>query len=41
MLLGTLEEHNYSGFLTIEKDAGENSIEAVGQAMNYLTQLFR
>ena len=41
MLLGTLEEHNYSGFLTIEKDAGENSIEAVGQAMDYLTQLFR
>ena len=40
-LLGTLEEHNYSGYLTVEKDGGENSTEAVGQAMDYLTQLFR
>jgi hypothetical protein len=39
--LGTLEEHNYSGYLTVEKDGGENSIEAVAQAMDYLTQLFR
>ena len=40
-LLGTLEEHHYSGFLTVEKEGGDNSIEAVGQAMDYLTQLFR
>lgn len=39
-LLGTLEEHNYSGFLTIERDTEENSIEEVGQAIEYLTNLF-
>lgn len=39
-LLGTLEEHNYSGFLTIERESDENSIEEVGQAIEYLTNLF-
>jgi sugar phosphate isomerase/epimerase len=40
MLLGTLEEHNYSGFLTIERESEENTIEEVGQAIEYLTNLF-
>ena len=39
-LLGTLEENNYSGFLTIERDSEENSIEQCGQAIEYLTNLF-
>ncbi|MFK7766128.1 MAG: sugar phosphate isomerase/epimerase family protein [Mariniblastus sp.] len=40
-LLGTLEEHNYTGFLAVERDSEENSIEEVGQAIEYLTNLFR
>ena len=39
-LLGTLEEHNYTGFLTIERESEENSIAEVGQAIEYLTNLF-
>jgi len=39
-LLGILEENNYSGFLTIERDSEQNSIEEVGQAIEYLTNLF-
>ena len=39
-LLGILEENNYSGFLTIERETEENSIEEVGQAIEYLTNLF-
>jgi L-ribulose-5-phosphate 3-epimerase len=39
-LLGILEENNYSGFLTIERDSEENSVEEVGQAIEYLTNLF-
>jgi sugar phosphate isomerase/epimerase len=39
-LLGTLEEHNYSGYLTVERDSEENSIEQCAQAMEYLTNLF-
>ncbi|MFT5303938.1 MAG: sugar phosphate isomerase/epimerase [Mariniblastus sp.] len=39
-LLGTLEEHNYQGFLTIERESEQNSIVEVGQAIEYLTNLF-
>lgn len=39
-LLGTLEEHNYNGYLTVEREA-ENSIEQCGQAIEYLTNLFK
>ena len=39
-LLGILEENNYSGFLTIERESEENSVEEVGQAIEYLTNLF-
>ena len=39
-LLGTLEEHNYSGFLTIERETEANPIEEIGQAIEYLTNLF-
>ena len=39
-LLGLLEENNYTGFLTIERESEENSIEEVGQAIEYLTNLF-
>jgi len=40
-LLGTLEEHNYTGFLTVERNSEENSIQQCGQAIEYLTNLFR
>jgi sugar phosphate isomerase/epimerase len=40
-LLGTLEEHGYNGFVTVERDAEDNSIEECGQAMEFLTNLFR
>lgn len=39
-LLGTLEEHEYSGYLTVERESEENSIEECGQAIEYLTNLF-
>lgn len=39
-LLGTLEEHNYSGYLTIERDS-ENSIQECGEALEFLTNMFR
>lgn len=40
-LLGTLEEHNYTGYITIERESETNSIEECGQAIEYLTNLFR
>ena len=40
-LLGILEENNYSGYLTIERESEENSIEQCGQAIEYLTNLFQ
>jgi sugar phosphate isomerase/epimerase len=40
-LLGTLEEHGYNGFVTVERESEENSIQECGQAMEYLTNLFR
>ncbi len=39
-LLGTLEEHHYAGYLTVERDTEENTIEQCAQAMEYLTNLF-
>ncbi len=40
-LLGVLEENHYTGFLTIERDSEENTIEQCGQAIEYLTNLFQ
>ncbi len=40
VLLGILEENNYAGYLTVERDAEENSLEQCAQAMEYLTNLF-
>lgn len=39
-LLGILEEHEYSGYLTVERESEENSIEECGQAIEYLTNIF-
>ena len=39
-LLGTLEEHNYSGFITVERETDSNSIEQCSNAIEYLNQLF-
>lgn len=39
-LLGTLEEHNYNGYLTVERNSEENSLLECSQAMEYLTNLF-
>ena len=39
-LLGTLEEHNYNGYLTVERES-ENSIQECSQAIEYLTNLFK
>ena len=41
MLLGILEDQNYSGYLTVERDAGENSVLQCAQAIEYLDNLFR
>jgi sugar phosphate isomerase/epimerase len=40
-LLGTLEEHHYNGYLTIERDSEENSVEQCAQAIEFLTNLFQ
>ena len=40
-LLGALEEHNYRGYLTIQRDTEQNSIVQCGEAIEYLTNLFR
>lgn len=39
-LLGTLEEKNYSGYLTVERSTNENSVQQCAQAMEYLSNLF-
>lgn len=39
-LLGTLEEKNYSGFLTIERNNDDNSVQQCAQAMEYLSNMF-
>lgn len=40
-LLGSLEEHHYKGYLTIERDADENSVAQCAQAIEFLTNLFQ
>ncbi len=40
-LLGILEEHHYSGYLTVDREPGENAREQCSLAMEYLTNLFR
>ncbi len=40
-LLGTLEENDYKGYLTIQRETEENSIVQCGEAIEYLTNLFR
>jgi sugar phosphate isomerase/epimerase len=40
VLLGTLEEQNYDGYLTVERETEENSLQECAQAMEYLTNLF-
>ncbi len=39
-LLGILEEHNYNGFFTIERDSESEAILHCGQAVEYLDSLF-
>ncbi len=39
-LLGTLEEHNYTGFITVERETDGNTIEQCSNAIEYLNQLF-
>lgn len=38
-LLGALEEHNYRGFFTIEREKAEQPMAEVGQAVRYLKNL--
>jgi sugar phosphate isomerase/epimerase len=40
-LLGTLEEHHYDGYLTIERDSDENAVQQCSQAIEFLTNLFQ
>ncbi len=39
-LLGILEERNYSGYFTIERDSESDSVLHCGQAVEYLNSLF-
>jgi sugar phosphate isomerase/epimerase len=39
-LLGVLEEHNYNGHLTVDRETSDNSVEQCGNAIEYLRQLF-
>ena len=39
-LLGTLEEKNYSGYLTIERNTDDEAVQQCAQAMEYLSNLF-
>lgn len=40
-LLGALEEQNYQGYITVDRDTDGNSIEECGQSIEYLTNLFQ
>jgi sugar phosphate isomerase/epimerase len=40
-LLGTLEESNYTGYLTVERQGVDNPVLECGQAIEFLTNLFR
>ena len=39
-LLGLLEEKNYSGYLTVQRDAESDAVQQCGESLEYLTQLF-
>ena len=39
-LLGALEENNYAGFITIERESEEDSIAQCATAMEFLTNMF-
>ena len=39
-LLGTLEEKNYAGYLTVERNADDDSVQQCAQAIEYLSNLF-
>ena len=39
-LLGALEEHDYQGFVTVDRTTDANPAAECGQAMEYLTNLF-
>jgi sugar phosphate isomerase/epimerase len=38
-LLGILEEHQYRGFITIERRQGENTVAEIADAVRYLKSL--
>jgi sugar phosphate isomerase/epimerase len=38
-LLGILEEHQYRGFITIERRQGENAVNEIADAVKYLKSL--
>lgn len=40
-LLALLEEHGYQGYVTIKRDNAVNAAAEIGQAVSYLTELFR
>ena len=40
-LLGALEEKQYQGFLTVERQSAEDPVRECGEALQYLTNLFR
>lgn len=39
-LLGLLEEQNYGGYLTVQRDAESDAVTQCAQSLEYLTQLF-
>ena len=39
-LLGLLEEKNYAGYLTVQRDAESESVKQCAESLEYLTQLF-
>lgn len=39
-LLAMLEEQNYNGFITVERDAESDAVQQCGQAIEYLVNLF-
>jgi sugar phosphate isomerase/epimerase len=39
-LLGALEEQNYCGYITVDRQTDSNPVSACGQALEYLTNLF-
>lgn len=39
-LLATLEEHNYQGYITVDRQTDDDSVQECGQAIEYLTNMF-